>query len=312
MSSITAFVVCVATGCAWCYARSRHGPDIFKKVPKWQRKKMRRKLRKKKQRLVQIQRKKEKETKRKLKQFNSTCGDVFVQGSDRVWMKDDDWLDNQVRALPAMAEFPHLIKPAQTALKAWRIRFNKTTWKRLFKLSGRDGRGDGAKERVLKELNECVPVIAYVLDAVSRWNRKSKESKASRESDSKITIVDLCSGFGILSMFLSEILPPEKVKAIVLIDKMWPLKNQSPKTNSNQISCEHLSSPGWPIALYKRKVNIKAKRELRQIHKYVFDRASESGPTIIIGIHLCGSLSNRVCFQKKNKIHMKYFLSTFT
>jgi tRNA1(Val) A37 N6-methylase TrmN6 len=32
------------------------------------------------------------------------------------------------------------------------------------------------------------------------------------EEGVKLTVVDLCSGYGFLSMFLSELLPPEKVR----------------------------------------------------------------------------------------------------
>ena len=42
----------------------------------------------------------------------------------------------------------------------------------------------------------------------------------------KFTIIDLCSGFGFMSMFLAEMLPAEKVDRIVLVDKMWPMRNQ--------------------------------------------------------------------------------------
>jgi hypothetical protein len=44
--------------------------------------------------------------------------------------------------------------------------------------------------------------MAVVLDAVD---------KLTLAQDEKLSIIDLCSGFGFLAMFLSELLPPEKV-----------------------------------------------------------------------------------------------------
>lgn len=62
------------------------------------------------------------------------------------------------------------------------------------------------RERVLKEMNECAPVIHVVMDAVSRL---------ALDGDEKLTIVDLCSGFGFLAMFLSELLPVDKVPCCI-------------------------------------------------------------------------------------------------
>jgi len=39
----------------------------------------------------------------------------------------------------------------------------------------------------------------------------------------EVTVVDLCSGFGYLSMFLSEMLDPDRVKRMVLVDNGWPV-----------------------------------------------------------------------------------------
>ena len=40
----------------------------------------------------------------------------------------------------------------------------------------------------------------------------------------KAEIIDLCSGFGYMAMFLSEMLPPEKVSKITLVDNAWRVK----------------------------------------------------------------------------------------
>ena len=71
--------------------------------------------------------------------------------------------------------------------------------------------------RSLKELNESAPVMQEVLELVQNTQLPEGE---------KFTIIDLCSGFGFMSMFLAEMLPAEKVDRIVLVDKMWPMRNQ--------------------------------------------------------------------------------------
>lgn len=102
-----------------------------------------------------------------------------------------------------------------------------------------------------------------------------------------ITILDLCSGFGFLGMFLSEMLPPAAVERIVLLDKRWPEWGR--ETGEGQQTTEHVRADGWPIPLFTRKNNIKASRELRQIRQRVVDAAK--GRTLILGVHLCGALS---------------------
>lgn len=72
--------------------------------------------------------------------------------------------------------------------------------------------------RSLKELNESAPVMREVLDLVGSTDLPEGQ---------KYTIIDLCSGFGFMSMFLAEMLPPEKVDRFVLVDKMWPMRNQA-------------------------------------------------------------------------------------
>ena len=57
--------------------------------------------------------------------------------------------------------------------------------------------------------------------------------------DDRATIVDLCSGFGYLGMFLSEMLDPSKVKAIELVDKQWPMWTAARPTAS-QINWDHI------------------------------------------------------------------------
>jgi hypothetical protein len=109
------------------------------------------------------------------------------------------------------------------AIVKWRQRYhgNPAVWKRIFK-----------KDRVFKELIESVPVLHSVQTFVNNHtntnttnNNDNNNKNNNGDEDNKITILDLCSGKGYLSMFLSEILPSEKVSKIILIDKAWPLCN---------------------------------------------------------------------------------------
>ena len=81
----------------------------------------------------------------------------------------------------------------------WRRRYrgNPRLWRSLFK-----------GEKVVKEIVESAPVIAAVREVV-----------AAHEGE-KMTIVDLCSGKGFLSMILSELLPAARVERCILIDKV--------------------------------------------------------------------------------------------
>ena len=53
----------------------------------------------------------------------------------------------------------------------------------------------------------------------------------------KAEVIDLCSGFGYMAMFLSEMLPSSKVSKITLVDKMWP------RHNASEVKKSHLN-PG--------------------------------------------------------------------
>eukprot|EP00542_Grammatophora_oceanica_P012108 CAMPEP_0194031728 /NCGR_PEP_ID=MMETSP0009_2-20130614/4830_1 /TAXON_ID=210454 /ORGANISM="Grammatophora oceanica, Strain CCMP 410" /LENGTH=394 /DNA_ID=CAMNT_0038671957 /DNA_START=35 /DNA_END=1216 /DNA_ORIENTATION=- len=130
-----------------------------------------------------------------------------------------------------------------------------------------------------KEINEAEPIIRFIVDFVHEWD----------DNGVPITIIDLCSGFGISSMALAEILPPERVGRIWMVDKLWPHDPTNP--SEGNLSTKHLSGRSYPIPLKYRKTDIKAGRELRQIHKYVLEAAP--GPVILMGIHLCKSLAVR-------------------
>lgn len=94
----------------------------------------------------------------------------------------------------------------------WRKRYrdgdSAKLWKRLFK-----------RDRVVKEIIESLPII----HAIDGW-----VASASND-DEPVTIIDLCSGKGYLSMLLSEYLPASRVKKCILIDKAWPMCFSEPQ-----------------------------------------------------------------------------------
>ena len=140
----------------------------------------------------------------------------------------------------------------------------------------------------MKELIECAPVISAARDYVSADGREP------------VTVVDLCSGKGYLSMFLSEMLPPARVERCVLVDRAWP--NCNGELRSHHINWDHIYGnhttetgdvvtyfDGWPIPLTTSKQNLKCPSTVRGMLKAVFDRAR--GPVVVLAVHLCGTLS---------------------
>lgn len=192
----------------------------------------------------------------------------------------------QSRAPQLYEIYPDLFKESAIAVKKWRKRYrgNAPLWNRLFK-----------QDRVIKEIVEAIPVIHTVQDWMSRneslWNNEDTAG------DKKMTIIDLCSGKGYLSMLLSEILPPERVGKCLLMDKAWPLCHSKPKPH--HMSWEHIygdledeNGPryfdAWPISLVTSKQNLKQSREIRQLSNRFSDH---KGPILILAVHLCGTLS---------------------
>lgn len=156
----------------------------------------------------------------------------------------------------------------------WRQRYrgNNVLWKRLFK-----------RDRVVKEVIEAIPII----DEVDQWIRQHQVSQ-------NVTIIDLCSGKGYLSMILSEYLPPDKVKKFVLVDKAWPMCFAEPQPH--HMNWDHIYanySEGrsyfttWPIPLHTSKQNLKIASAFRGLVK----RLSTNDPVLVLGVHLCGTLS---------------------
>ena len=239
---------------------------------------------------------------------------IEPQPDSSFGLTDDEfasWLSTELADAPGRDVYETTFDSAILAIVKWRQRFrgNPAVWKRIFK-----------KDRVFKELIESVPVLDLVQNFVN--------SNANSETgDEKITILDLCSGKGFLSMFLSEMLPPEKVTKILLVDKAWAMCNSEvlphhmnwdhiygdiPPTNQQSSFAENeprdqesLSTyfATWPIPLHTSKQNLKQSCNQRQMKKRVFDRAE--GPILILAVHLCGTLSLRAVDFFNNNENVK-------
>lgn len=178
-----------------------------------------------------------------------------------------DWTRKQLQKESINKIYPHLIEPCLNAMRGWHSRVNTKTWRRL------------TRKNLVKEFNEQAPVLDYILKLVNDIELKE---------DEKVTILDLCSGFGYLAMTLSELLPKEKVRRIWLIDKAWPLRNQVPKEKN--ISWDHIyvgeGVSKWPIELETRRTNLTKSTDKRQLGGVCWEGRGE-GPVVMLGIHLC-------------------------
>ena len=125
------------------------------------------------------------------------------------------WLTSQIENVPGRHLYSDVYEDSIKAIINWRKRYrgNPTVWKRIF-----------SKDRVVKELIESAPIIQAVKTIVES---NANENENENGNNEKFTILDLCSGKGYLSMFLSEMLPPEKVQKFILIDKAWAIASVS-------------------------------------------------------------------------------------
>ena len=178
-----------------------------------------------------------------------------------------DWLDKALRAAPNQAAYGSTYIDSAAAVVRWRRRYrgNPKLWNRLM------------KDKVVKELVECAPVVAACRDYVDAHAKP-------------VTVVDLCSGKGYLAMLLSELLPKDKVARIVLVDKAWPLNGQD-EPLPHQIKWDHIYDyyEAWPITLTTSKQNLKCKSSVRGMKRRVLDEAP--GDIVVLAVHLCGTLS---------------------
>jgi hypothetical protein len=183
-----------------------------------------------------------------------------------IWQNDFIWIRKQLEPMPIWTRnLPLCQTVLNDILPKWYQDLNtaksNNPWTKI-------------RKRIAKELNECEPCLEYVIHMVEN----------STEGET-FTIADICSGFGLCSMLLAELLPPGKVDKIWLIDKQWPHKETLPQ----HITTEHIYGRNYPIPLRIRKMDMKKSREIKQVHTRVLDPAP--GPVIMIGIHLCKALS---------------------
>lgn len=195
------------------------------------------------------------------------------------------WTPARMRAciwtLPAATAYPELTARAADVLELWHARFSLKVWTRFAKVVDSGVGRTNCTPRVLKEFNESAPVLSRLLQWVD---------EAQRNGDPPVGIVDLCSGFGFLAMFASELLPKEAVERIYLVDKVWPNRNIK-GSKGGGISTEHIYDFGaWRIPLVTLQVDITRSREVRDLALHVI---RDPWPTLLCGIHLCGLLSLR-------------------
>ena len=187
--------------------------------------------------------------------------------SNEEWV---GWLNDAVRACPAYRTHGTLLDECCAIAAGWRQRF----WERRA-LWARIRRGN----RLAKELAEIAPVLERARAEVASF-----DSPVGR----KLIVLDLCSGFGYLGMFLSELLPADKVDKIVLVDIKWAPHNVTP--GPQHLSSEHLDFPGWPIRLTTSRADLKTSSDRRNLARTFL---SHQAPAMLLGVHLCGTLSLR-------------------
>ena len=199
------------------------------------------------------------------------------------------WLQSELSTAPNYHMYPDVYADAQVAIVRWRQRYLGTSprlWKSLMKA-----------DRILKELIEAAPVISAVRAVVD---------EATLSPGERFSIVDLCCGKGFLSMFLSEMLDPQKVERCFLVDKAWPpldWPHEQPilphHISDAHIYAERGAEPqvnyftSWPVPLHTSKQDLKRVKTLRAMGDRFVRRSS--GPLLVLGVHLCGTLRCVYC-----------------
>lgn len=185
---------------------------------------------------------------------------------DEEWCR---WLRDELQACPAYADHAALLDECCQVAGRWRARFwhDRALWSRI--------RRGG---RLAKELSEIAPVLARTRAEVAALPADSKE----------LVIMDLCSGFGYLGMFLSELLPPHRVDKIVLVDRQWAPHNV--ELQAHHLSTDHVLADGWPIRLTTSRADLKTRSDRRNLARTFL---SQGHPVFVLGVHLCGTLSLR-------------------
>ncbi|CAJ1959562.1 unnamed protein product [Cylindrotheca closterium] len=223
------------------------------------------------------------------------------QSSTQYGWTDEEFeqhLHGELKKDPIYNEYKAVFDLAPKCISKWRQRYrgNPSIWKRIFQ-----------KDRVLKEFIEAAPIIEAVQKLVEN---------SDLEGNQKYTIIDLACGRGYLSMILSEMLPPEKVKKFVLVDKQWPMHGNEPKPShiswthiyGSFKKCEDQTIPNyyetWPIPLNTSKQDLKSASGLRKMEQVYF----QDGPIILVAVHLCGILSIKAVELFNNNPSVRFFV----
>lgn len=200
-------------------------------------------------------------------------------GCKRRWPAER--LEQLLFSLPAATLYPDLTQRIGPILHNWFERFSSCVWSRLVKIADSGVGRTHQLPRVLKEFNESAPVLARLLE----WLREGLS-----DDQRAVDIVDLCSGFGFLAMFASELAPLGSVDCIYLVDHSWPNPSNG---SSGLISTAHIYDSGpWRIPLRTLKIDLGKGGDIRGLARHVL---GDARPTLLLGIHLCGVLSLRAC-----------------
>jgi len=210
----------------------------------------------------------------------------------------ETFIANELEKSPLRHQYAAVFELAPKVMTDWRRRYrgNPSLWKRIFD-----------KDRVIKEFIEAVPVI----DAVKRLVENT-----DLDDGKQFRILDLACGRGYLSMMLSHLLPKDKVKKIVLVDKQWPMHNVTPQPHhiswthiyGSYKECEDQSIPcyfeTWPIELHTSKSDLKSSQQIRSLESF---HINNKGPIILVAIHLCGTLSLKAVELFNNNPEIQFF-----
>lgn len=185
--------------------------------------------------------------------------------------RDVEWCRSELLKLPVYNRNRSLCnRIVESILPLWAQDYGEesTTWSKI-------------RKKFAKEFNETEPAISFILKQVDGGGANMDETRP-------IVLVDICSGFGIASMLLSELLDASRVKCIWLLDKRWPSNPHSSSNKPNYISTAHLHSRTWPIPIQTRQVDMKRSRDKHQLPTYVYGNDTQA---IFFGIHLCKKLA---------------------
>jgi hypothetical protein len=128
-------------------------------------------------------------------------------------------MEAEMRASIIYDTYTEVCEEALLVIRRWGIAYasRPDIWARITKSK------DGHVTRVVKEFIEAAPIIQRARDSLAAAGAGAgvEGGKGEGGKGDKVTVVDLCSGFGFMGMFLSELLPAPRVSRVLLIDTQW-------------------------------------------------------------------------------------------